>query len=104
MKDSDIGLACSAAIERRNRRIDVDPHRFGGRVFEHRLESHITAVAGVTYAAEGGTGIHALVAIDPNHPANHLTRHSMRALEITRPQTAAESVDGIVGDRRDFGV
>src|SRR6185312_3123863 len=97
-------LQTLAGIPRWHRRIDVDPHRFRLCVFPHHLIAHLATVAGQPYAAEWGSWMCALVAVDPNHSAAQVAREAMRAGDVTGPQSVAETILRTVGDGEGLGV
>src|SRR5882724_10239715 len=88
----------SARIPRRNLGVDVDPDALDLGVFAHRVEAHLAAVAAGADAPKRRARIDALVRVDPDHACLQLAREAMRTLARARPDSAAESVFGAVGD------
>src|SRR5260221_6980805 len=82
--------------------VDIDPDRLVAGVVAHRLEAHLAAIAGAAHAAEGRARIDPLVAIDPDHAARHVAGDAVGALQVARPQPAAQPIGGAVGDGDDL--
>src|SRR5258706_1014476 len=95
------GSVASASVPhvpRWNLGVDVDPNALDLRVLAHRLEAHFAAVARQADTAERRRGADALVRVDPHHAGMQVARDAVGALQVGRPQPAAEAVVGAVGD------
>src|SRR6185312_495819 len=93
----------STFVERRDLRIDIEPHRFHLGIFAHHLEPHLAAIAGLAEAAEGRSRMHALVAVDPHHAGMEILSDAVGALHVAGPEPCPQAVFGVVGDGDGLG-